>query len=466
MENFEECVSEVINFLLQKEEKKANEVIVQYIETHFHMFTTKNDIKSEIWFYDKGVYRPNGKCFIREIARRILGNGYTTYRVNQVIAKIEADTYIEEEKLFRNNIVEEIPVKNGILNLVTMKISPFTPDKIFFTKIPVTYDKEAKCPKIDKFFGDVLKYKEDKKLAYEWFGFCLWKNYFIEQFLMLVGNGRNGKGKFMDLLRRFLGGENVCGLPLSRMNSESFSISEMFSKLANVAGDNRDFYLKDTETLKSLIGRDLISGKRKWLSDLNFENYCKQTFACNKLPIVYDNTLGFWSKPIVLEFPYNFLDQEDIDKAVNKKNLKLKDVNIIDKITTEEELSGLLNMALEGLKTIRENEKFSTTKGSQEVKDFWIRKSDSFMAFCMDKIIDGETQVPKRILRKEFNKYCKEHKVPGTSDTHMKVTLQSLYGATDLHPAAFGNLCNEYTWDGINWACSGLGFESKSEEET
>ena len=450
---FEEATirDKVINFLLLRKEKEAIEIIVQYIINKFNIFTTKNDIKSEVWFYDDGIYKPNGRCFIKEIARDILKVGYTTYRANQVIAKIESDTYIEETELFKNNIIREMPLRNGILNLVTKKISPFTPDKIFFTKIPVIYNKDAKCLKIDEFFNDILKYPEDKKLAYEWFGFCLWKNYFIEQFLMLIGDGRNGKGKFLDLLRRFLGGENVTGLPLSRLNSDSFSLSEMFGKLANVAGDNRDFYLKDTETLKSLIGRDLINGKRKFLTDLNFENYCKQTFACNKLPVVYDNTLGFWSKPVLLEFPYNFLDQDEIDRSTDKEFLKLKDVNIIDTISTDEELSGLLNKALDGLTKIRKNEKFSTTKGSQEVKDFWIRKSNSFMAYCMDNIEEGDNQITKKDLRKKFNAYCKKHKVSGVSDKSIKYTLQSLYGVSELHPASFGNLTREYTWDGIKF---------------
>jgi len=48
-----------------------------------------------------------------------------------------------------------------------------------------------------------------------------------------------------------------------------------------------------------------------------------------------------------------------------------------------------------------DNKTFSQTKGSKEIKDFWIRNSDSFVAFCIDSIDeDYECFIQKKILDK------------------------------------------------------------------
>jgi len=443
--------------IFDKKQDKATELIVEFIEKHNRIYTTKNDLKIEVWFYEEGIYKPNGMSKIKEITRDILDFMYTPQRVNSVIAKIQADTFIEDDVFFKMNYLEEVPVLNGILNLKTLELQPFTPEKIFFNKLPVKYNDTKGCSNIDKFLGDILTYPEDKMLAYEWTGYCLWKENILEQAVMMTGRGSNGKGTFERLIKSLLGEENVCSIPLSRLKPEDFSVSELFGKLANIVGDigdeeNRE--LKITETLRSIIARDPISAKRKWLRDLHFTNYSKQMFACNNLPIVRDSSIGFWRRWILLEFPYSFLSQEEISKKSDeeKKFCKVKDKDILKKMATPDELSGFLNEAIKGLHRIQKNGKFSYTKGSEEVKDLWIRKSDSFMAFCIDNIeVDVDSVITKAEVKRRFSKYCRDNKIKGTSDKAISITLDNMYSATTLFPASFGNTTLEYAWQGIKW---------------
>jgi len=99
-------------------------------------------------------------------------------------------------------------------------------------------------------------------------GFGLYKEYFIEKSIMLVGGGRNGKGKTIELLKRLVGADNCCSIPLASLRADGFSISELFRKLFNLAGDIGNQDLKDTSMFKSLTGRDLVNGKRKFMNDL------------------------------------------------------------------------------------------------------------------------------------------------------------------------------------------------------
>jgi len=449
-----ELMSECASLIATRHEDDATELIVQHIEKNNNIYSTRNDLRNEVWFYDKGIYKPNGKTKIQELTRKVLGYIYTPQRVNKIIAKIEADTLIDEDDFFNTNNINEIPVQNGILNLITLELEEFTPKKIFFNKLPVKYDVDAKCENIDKFLSEVLKDPHDKDVMYQKFGYDLYKEHFIEKATMFVGDGRNGKGKLLALKKNFLGSENCCSVSLNQMHSGSTSVCELYGKLVNIAGDLSNNAFKDTGLFKEITGRDPIGAKRKYLNDLNFVNYSKQYFACNELPKVYDRSLGFYSRWDLFEFPYTFVSQGEYDMANDKTNLKIKDERVIDKIIVPEELSGLLNKALEGLKIILEKGDFSYTKGTKDVKDFWIRKSDSFAAFCLDMLdedVDGH--ISKKDLRQAFKKYHKKHGVKGASDRAIKVALEDNYGVVEERIIVnklidgYGDWC----WSGIKW---------------
>jgi P4 family phage/plasmid primase-like protien len=431
---------------------EASELLVDFIKEKMWIYTTKDDVKSEVWIYKDGVYVPQGKSEIKEFLRNLLENFYSTFIYNLVIAKIEPDTYIDIDKFFKTLYPHEIAVQNGILNIKTLELKAFSPEKIFFNKMPVIFDTAKTCPKIDKFLSDVLAKEDDRKVFYEICGFGLLDEYKFEKAFMYHGDGRNGKGKCIELKKRLFGIENCCSVQLSALKTDNFSVSELFGKRLNLAGDIGSQDLKETNMFKSCTGRDLISGKRKFLRDLHFQNYAKFVFACNELPMVYDLSKGFWDRWILLDFPYTFVTQEEYNKAEDKINLKIRDDDIIEKITTPEELSGLLNQALLSLHQLEENKKFSTTEGSEEVKARWIRKSNSFIAFCWDMIEDEyDGRITKKSLRKKYAEYCKIHKIAPKSDFVLKKVLQENYGATEIrgYEADLG-LRNDY-WEGIKW---------------
>jgi putative DNA primase/helicase len=442
---------EVLLALNDKDRNGATEIIVKEIEKNNFIYTTRDDLKSEMWIYRDGVYLPQGKTFVKEVCRKILEEAFTPHLANGVIAKIEADTYIEHDEFFGTNYVDEVPVQNGILHILTRTITPHTPKKIFFNKLSIEYDPNAKCPNIINHFKKILKNEEDVSVMLELFGFLLYKEYKIEKAFMFVGFGRNGKSKTIDLMKRFVRPENCASLPLRALHEESFSLSELFGKMANLAADLSKTDLKDTGMIKALIGRDFIQAKRKYLRDLNFVNYAKMVFAANELPKIYDTTDGFWTKWVLIEFPFKFVSERVYENLTDeeKKEHRLKDDDIVEKLTTPEELSGLLNLALDGLHRLFENRDFSYSKSVKEIKDMWIRKSDSFTAFCYDHLEeDVNSKISKKTLRKLYYEYRKKHKVPGCSDNAIKITLENMYGASEYQDWEGSR---ERFWEGIRF---------------
>lgn len=435
---------------------EATELITQDFLLNFKFYSTKEDQKSELWIYHEGIYVPNGRSFVKEYMRTLLQEAYTIFLVNEVIAKIEASVYITTDAFFGTSYVEDIPVLNGILNVRTRALIPFTPEKIFFNKLPVAYDPLSQCAAIDSFLKEVFADASDREVFYELAGFSLLKEYRFEKAFMLVGNGRNGKGKSLELLKRLVGMDNCCSLTLQSFDVKSFQISELFRKLLNLAGDISNDDLKDTSMFKSLTGRDIVNAKRKFLNDIKFQNYAKFVFACNELPAVYDMSRGFWDRWVLLEYPYTFVPLDEYNQIPEKERglYKIRNETIIDDITKPAELSGLLNKALDGLDRLIKQGKFSATKGTQDIKDTWIRRANSFVSFAYENLEEGyDNHISKKELRKKYSTFCKQHKISVKSDFVIKKILQEMFGAGEGRIKDTRDMFAElvHIWEGVKW---------------
>lgn len=452
-----EVKEKVYELLLDDKKPAATEILCEAAKEKYFLYTTRDDEKSEVWVYSEGIYIPQGKTFVKEYCRKILSTAYTTFLCNQVISKIEADTFIDANTFFSNNIVNEIAVQNGVLNITTKELTDFTPDKVFFNKIPVKYDSSVLCPAIEQHFKTVLKSEDDAHVLFELFGYLLLKEYRIEKAIMFVGDGRNGKGKTLDLMKRFIGVENCSSVPLQQFETDLYAPGELFQKLANLPGDLDAKSLRHTGTLKNLTGRDLIAAPRKFLPRVNFVNYAKMIFACNKLPRTYDTTTAFWNRWVLFEFPFTFLSQEEIDKMPEKERgtVKLRDPDIIATLATPEELTGLLNKALDGLQRLLAQKDFTNSKGVAEIKDMWIKKSDSFLSFCLDSLVgDFDCALAKSEIRKEYSLFCKKHKVSMMSEKACGLTLQENFA-----------IWEERKDNGMYWAGIRLKVKEPSKDE-
>jgi len=415
----------ILELLVDKKRNEASEHIAQIINNKYYIYTIRHDEKSEVWIYDQGIYIPQGRTFIREYCRKILKKAYTTPFTNEIISKIEADTYIESKEFFNANKVGEIAVLNGILNVLTKELLPFNPNKIYFNKLPVSYDDSKDCPNIKKFLNSTLK-KGDVSIIKEVFGYCLYKDYFLEKAIMFNGGGRNGKSKTIELLKRFLGAENCTSIGLDKLSGDSFAAAELLNKLANLAGDISSKEIVDSSWFKGLTGRDYIGASRKFLPMVYFTNYAKMIFSANQLPITTDNSLAFWERWVLVDFPFTFINEEEYNKKSEEEKLKfkIKDPYIIENITTNDEMSGLLNWALIGLSNIIKNKDFTYSKSSSQVQLEWNRKSNSFSSFLIDCIEeDFNSKISKGELRRAYSKYCQEHKLRVFSDKLIRSTI-------------------------------------------
>jgi putative DNA primase/helicase len=319
---------------------------------------------------------------------------------------------------------------------------------MFFNKIPVKYDPEADCPAIKKFMREITNSEDDMTILEEVLGFCLYREYFIAKSLMLVGDGSNGKSTFLNLAKTFLGQKNVSGRSLQDLELHRFAKADLHSKLANIYADLPDKALQSTGIFKMLTGRDLISAEKKFSHPFHFVNYAKLMFSANKVPEANDDTSAFFRRWIIIIFP----------KAFTGSNA---DPYILEKLTTETELSGLLNLALAGLKRLLKTGEFSHSKTTEEVKEDYIRKSSPTAAFLMDCIeTDSDAFIEKKSLYVVFAEYCRTLKLPTvTQDTFFK-NLPKYAAVADYKPTIKGT--RFYAFKGLRYGLNASRLSTQS----
>jgi len=385
--------------------------VKRFICSIFELITFRDT--KEIFFYDNGVYREGGEDLITTFCVLF---GFANSR--KIIEEIKNETLIERKNLENKWL---ICLENGVLDLRTFEVKPHNPKYLMLNKIPVKYDPDADCPKIKQFLRAVL-HEEDIPVIEELFGYCLLKDYPIHKAFMLLGNGANGKSTLINLLKAFLGAENCSSVSLQALSEDKFSIAELYGKLANLYADVPDEALRSTGTFKMLTGGDTITAQRKFQHPFQFRNYAKLIFSANKLPEARDDSDAFFRRWILINFPNRF----EGDK---------RDPNILKKLTTPEELSGLLNLALRGLKRLLEQGDFSRSKSTDELRKQYVRMSDSVAAFCEDMIEqDPESYVSKKDLYAAYCEYCRQNKLPIVSDTTFHKKLRKHVKVEDYRP--------------------------------
>jgi len=413
---------------------QITELIKNYMVEKEHIFTTRHDERPEMWIYREGIYIPEGKTYINEVCKDVLGGFLTPQRCNNIIFKVECNTYIDQDEFFENKYIDLVPVENGLLNILTRELQQFDPKKVFFNKLNFDFDKAAVCPNIKKHFNKVLK-QDDLNLMQEIFGYLLYKDYKFEKAFMFTGGGRNGKGKTVELMKRFIGADNCCNVTLQQIESDQFALANFHGKMANLGADISSTGLKETGNFKSLTGHDLISANRKNKTYINFVNYAKMVFCANEMPRSMDLTIAFFNRWVLVDFNKTFVSQAEYDKlCIDKtepkilKNYEVADPELINKLSCKKELSGLLNWALVGLDRMMKNKQLSYSKTTEETKGIWIRKTDSLMAFIEDSCeIDYEGSITKDSFRESYKKYCITHKIRPFTDLTIKKTLQTKY---------------------------------------
>lgn len=102
-----------------------------------------------------------------------------------------------------------IAFRNGLYDLATDELLPFSPDHVITNMIPWDYNPEAYSELCDKTLNKIsCQDDEIRALLEECIGYCFFRQNELSKSFFLTGSGSNGKSTFLDMVKNVLGRPN------------------------------------------------------------------------------------------------------------------------------------------------------------------------------------------------------------------------------------------------------------------
>lgn len=376
-------------------------------------------VNGQLYVYEDGFYQQDERIIERKMI-----DLYPSIRRQQ---RGEVLDYIKIRTHKRGEDIKILPyvinLKNTRLDIRTGKCLEYDPDKIEFARIPVTYDQSAYCADLDKmlnrvFVGD----REVINLFEEMIGYCLIKSNRYQKAFIMVGSGSNGKSTILDLIEEFLGAANYSSLPLEQV-TDRFNKAELEHKLANIGDDIDNVAIKDSGTLKKMISGESITVERKGERPFKFRPYAKHIYSANSIPRSFDKSEGFYRRWIFIPFNATFSpDDPDYDPM------------IFDKITTDQALSYLLNLALKGARRLMKQGKFTQPASVANALEAYRTDNSTTLSWIEDKGLTEEYFLANSTdkIYSDFTDWCKTSGVKQPNVTGKKMFKREICNKFDF----------------------------------
>lgn len=467
----QELVSKLSEERITNDEKKqalteARIKVARHLiqKRHFKTIISESGKTDMFYVYDEGIYKPDGRRVIGTFAQMALGEFCNNHTHREIQGRILRNCPIRLEDFKESQRRELICIQNGVFNLKTKELMPHSPKYIFLNKLPVFYDPDATCPNIEGFLHDVLE-PEDYQAAIELAGYCLWRTYEIALIIFLLGDGGgNGKTQFADLLKKFLGEENVSGITIHQICNDKFVIIKLKTKLLNIHPDIGKRPIEDTAMLMTLTGgRDTVEGQRKFGDIEGFINHAKFVFGANNPPRIKDISDAEARRIRCFHFNRKFYSASEYEKHKDNPNAKVEIPHYIEKNVTQEELNGFFLLAVDALEELLERGELANPKTRDETKKDYIEASDNLHLFCLNYVEAGEWEdfIIKDIFMPLYKKWCKDNGIKAGKIANPTAVTKELIEEYEARPSKkrlrYDNIdVQPPVWFGIHWNATAI----------
>lgn len=294
-----------------------------------------------------------------------------------------------------------IAFKNGIYDLRTNTLLPFSPEYVLTNKINWNYDPTAYCELTDNTLNKIAcQDAEIRALLEECIGYCFYRRNEMRKAFILVGGKRNGKSTFLDCIKEILGDDNISALDLNELG-DRFSTSMMFGKLANIGDDIGDDFLQGSQVavFKKITAGNRIKAERKGQDPFEFNPYVKLLFSANKIPRMKDRTGAVLDRLIIIPFDATFRDTDPDYRKFIKYDL-----------IEPESLEYLIRIGIEGLNRVLDDSKgFTKSNRVQKQIDDYNEENNPILAFLSECDVNEILNEPTSEVYRRYDAFCKEN---------------------------------------------------------
>jgi P4 family phage/plasmid primase-like protien len=409
-----------------------------------HFFAV--DAGGILYAFSGGVYTPNGERFVARQVKSLLTDwgrlrDWGTHDTQEVTEFIRTDA----PELWERPPIDEINLKNGILNVVSRELREHDPDFLTSVQLPIHYDPSATCPHWERFLTSTFP-ADAIQLAYEIPADLITPDTSRQKATLLKGEGRNGKSTYLRGIIRLLGRANVSSLSLQKLETDRFGVARLVGKLANICPDLPSTHLENTSIFKLVTGEDVITGEHKHRESFDFFCFARLLFSTNHFPRSGDASEAFFRRWNVLPF----------DKTFEEGGPDCIPGDVLDaQLAQDDELSGLLNKALDVLPRLR-TRGFSQPESVKRANEEFRATTDPLAVWLdANTVVNSDAFVICEDLRLTYNLACEAAGRPKLSDNGFGRTVSRV--RKDLQKAQ--RMVN----DSVKWVYLGIGLKSDKE---
>lgn len=279
-----------------------------------------------------------------------------------------------------NQTQDYVNLKNGLLNLKTGRLERHQRELYMTSQLEFAYDPAATCPTWDKFLDDVLVTPDGKpdyelaNLLQEAFGYSLTAYTHLRASFWAVGPSGSGKSTLLKVLINMSGTGHIA-IDLDQMKESSYQLADVAGKrVVTFTEPDARSPLADGQ-YKRLVSSDVVSARQIHGKPFNFIPQCKLWGAMNDTPRVVDRSDAVYGRIII--FPMlHAIPKEKWDLQIDEK--------------LRNELPGIFNWALVGLRRVLKQGAFSKAAQSEKARDEYKSENDAEATYVEERIEKGE----------------------------------------------------------------------------
>lgn len=337
---------------------------------------------------------------------KTLGN-YNTRK--KILEDSQSKMFISQTDFDKNKNL--FNCQNGTLNLKTFEFKEHNPDELLSKISNVVYDPKATCSRFKRFMNEIMFFNKNIiDFLQKILGYSITAETLLETCFILYGKTtRNGKGTLMDTILHMLGDYGMTAVPETlavKKWKDSTKASGDIARLngcrfVNISEPPHDMII-DSALLKTLTGRDKITARFLNQNEFEFYPMFKLFINTNYLPIINDDTVFKSNRINVITFDRHFKKEE-------------QDPKLKDKLKERNELAGIFNWCLVGLKNFYE-EGLSTPEEIKIATAEYENKNDKIAKFFNEELVkNSKKNVSCSNTYSKYIGWCDKNKLPSLS---------------------------------------------------
>lgn len=380
------------------------------------------------YYYQKGVWKQDLENLHTKKIVKIFTDVLQEYcRHNKLSKEIQEKAYGLTAKAKRDTIIKDaeceveilmeqfdadvniLNCKNCTLDLRTFERKEHNPSDLLSKICNVRYDEKARCERWEQFISEIME-EDESKIDYlqRILGYTLTGNVQEEEFYIFYGSTtRNGKSTLFATINHLLGGNkgyaaNVDASTFSgKTERKSAAPSGDIARLAGVrfavTTELPKNMLLNNEMLKSMTGRDKITARHLQRKEFEYIPQFKLFMNTNSLPFISDSSIFDSNRVKIVAFNRHFKEEE-------------QDKTLKDTLKQPENLSGILNWLLDGLKKAQTNGMNPPQAVIQSTEQYRqnFDKLTNFMSDCLEP---SKNNITMNALYRVYQKWANENKI-------------------------------------------------------